>query len=206
MSQTNNDLNMPKVQFSSYQIEREFLNTSGNKAINLQEIIEGCVDGLLILTAEKESIYVNERARQIFRKLNPNKYNINEIPSEILHLAQFTIESYRRFPHQNWMTESQVFTQNSVAIRVRVQHFQRNHYDFPYLVVTMEDLYKPIEKMAIAEAEKYGLTPREKEVWLLQRANYTYKQIATELYITPNTVKKHMKSIYCKRKAYLGIE
>jgi DNA-binding CsgD family transcriptional regulator len=51
------------------------------------------------------------------------------------------------------------------------------------------------------ESQKYGLTCREQEIWLLHRANYTYKQIALELCITPNTVKKHMKSIYSKQKS-----
>jgi DNA-binding CsgD family transcriptional regulator len=35
----------------------------------------------------------------------------------------------------------------------------------------------------------------------LHRANYTYKQAASELCITPNTVKKHMKNIYLKQKS-----
>jgi DNA-binding CsgD family transcriptional regulator len=37
-------------------------------------------------------------------------------------------------------------------------------------------------------------------VWLLQQNNYTYKQIAAELGITPNTVKKHVRNIYAKRR------
>ena len=35
---------------------------------------------------------------------------------------------------------------------------------------------------------------------MLQRANYTYKQIAGELFIAPNTVKKHMQNIHLKQK------
>jgi DNA-binding CsgD family transcriptional regulator len=55
--------------------------------------------------------------------------------------------------------------------------------------------------MARAEAKKYGLTNRETEIWLLYRANYSYKEIATALYISLNTVKKHMKKIHTKRLA-----
>jgi DNA-binding CsgD family transcriptional regulator len=50
------------------------------------------------------------------------------------------------------------------------------------------------------EAQHYGLTDRETEIWMLQRANYTYKQIADELFIAPNTVKKHMQNIHLKQK------
>jgi DNA-binding CsgD family transcriptional regulator len=56
------------------------------------------------------------------------------------------------------------------------------------------------------EVDQYGLTPRQAEVWLLRRANYTYKEIAAELYISLNTVKKHMKDIQAKRETVLGRE
>ncbi len=70
----------------------------------------------------------------------------------------------------------------------------------------MEDIYQPIQNIAIAEAEKYRLNPREKDVWLLYLANYTYKQIAAELCINLNTVKKQMKSIYSKQTEILDQE
>jgi DNA-binding CsgD family transcriptional regulator len=57
-----------------------------------------------------------------------------------------------------------------------------------------------IKTIAQEEARKYNLTDRETEIWILQRANYTYKQIASELFIAPNTVKKHMQNIHLKQK------
>jgi DNA-binding CsgD family transcriptional regulator len=68
------------------------------------------------------------------------------------------------------------------------------------LLITVEDRDKAIKNIAVEEAQSYRLTRREKEVWLLHRDRYTYKQIASELCITPNTVKKHMKSIHAKQK------
>jgi DNA-binding CsgD family transcriptional regulator len=41
---------------------------------------------------------------------------------------------------------------------------------------------------------------------LLRRANYTCKEIAAELYISLNTVKKHMKNIHAKREKALHSE
>jgi DNA-binding CsgD family transcriptional regulator len=52
--------------------------------------------------------------------------------------------------------------------------------------------------MAFEEVQRYGLSVREGEVWVLHRKGYTYKDIAQKLNITPNTVKKHMKSILIK--------
>ncbi len=104
------------------------------------------------------------------------------------------------------MIESQIFTGELVAIRIRVRWLKLDEIEHPCILVTMEDVYQPIQNIAIAEAEKYRLTPREKDVWLLYRANYTYKQIAAELCITLNTVKKHMKSIYSKQTEILDQE
>ncbi|MGA7937024.1 MAG: LuxR C-terminal-related transcriptional regulator [Kovacikia sp.] len=73
----------------------------------------------------------------------------------------------------------------------------------PCVLVTLEDRLQSIQNAAISEGQKYGLTPRETEVWLRHRANYSYKEIASELYITFNTVKKHMKSIYAKQHLIL---
>jgi DNA-binding CsgD family transcriptional regulator len=40
-------------------------------------------------------------------------------------------------------------------------------------------------------------------VWVLRRTNHSYDDIALALYITVNTVKRHLKSIYAKRKQVL---
>jgi DNA-binding NarL/FixJ family response regulator len=65
----------------------------------------------------------------------------------------------------------------------------------------MEDQGQFNQDIAIKESIRLGLNSREQEVWLLHQVGYTYKQIAEELSITPNTVKKHMKSILTKQRA-----
>jgi DNA-binding CsgD family transcriptional regulator len=69
----------------------------------------------------------------------------------------------------------------------------------PYLLVTIEDRNQSTQNLAIADAKKYGLTRRETEIWLLRRANYSYKEIADKLCISINTVKKHLKNIHIKQ-------
>jgi DNA-binding CsgD family transcriptional regulator len=59
---------------------------------------------------------------------------------------------------------------------------------------------RTMKNNAIADAKPYNLTPRETEVWSLKQTNYTYKQIAATLYISVNTVKKHIKNIYFKQQ------
>lgn len=50
-------------------------------------------------------------------------------------------------------------------------------------------------------AEEFGLTSRETDVLHLVPTGYTYKKIGSTLYISPNTVLSHMKSIYRKTGA-----
>ena len=57
------------------------------------------------------------------------------------------------------------------------------------------------------DAQRYGLTTRETEVWYLKRAGYGYREISKILFISENAVKKHLKNIYAKReKFYFSIE
>lgn len=46
---------------------------------------------------------------------------------------------------------------------------------------------------------QYGLTEREAEVWRLRQQDKTYEEIAQDLFITVNTVKRHLKRVYAQR-------
>ena len=91
----------------------------------------------------------------------------------------------------------------SDRLRIRVRWFKFDLGSSPYLLVLLEDQIQSAQRLAISEVDLYGLTPREAEVWLLYRTNYTYKEIAAELYISINNVKKHMKNIRTKQQMAL---
>jgi DNA-binding CsgD family transcriptional regulator len=123
------------------------------------------------------------------------------IPQEIEHICQSLVHSRSLFPGQHWLIESNIFANDSTALRISARWFQIDCLEHSCLLLTLEDRYQVHKNIAADEAQKCGLTAREKEVWLLHRANYTYKQIALELSISTNTVKKHMRSIYAKRNS-----
>jgi DNA-binding CsgD family transcriptional regulator len=83
-------------------------------------------------------------------------------------------------------------------LRVRTQWLELKENNKSYLLVTIEDQYLATRNLASLEAKNYGLTPRETQIWLLRRTHCSYQEIASRLYITLNTVKKHMKNIYRK--------
>lgn len=170
----------------------------------LQGIIAELMDGVLILTDQQEIVYANDNARRILNRLNQVHSPANWVPQEIEHICRYLIHSRSLFPNQHWLTESEVFIDQTTPLHIQARWLKLEAVEQPYLLLTLEDRYQTLKNIAIEEAERYGLTPREKEVWILHRANRTYKQIATELCITPNTVKKHMRSIHIKQREHMN--
>jgi DNA-binding CsgD family transcriptional regulator len=192
----------------SFTTTSETLNTQASYSDNdlLQGLIEGFFDGILILTEQGECIQANNLARQICLQLTPTKSQLNSVPKEIWDVCQALIESRVFFPTGSMIIESEIASNQATTLRIRVRWFKLNAFPHPCLLVILEDRCQSRKKLALAEVDRYGLTPREAEVWLRRRANYTYKEIATDLYISINTVKKHMKNIQAKRETVLDLE
>lgn len=164
-------------------------------------LVEEFIGGILVFTDQQKLIYASELAYRVLGQLRQSENANDPIPSEIWHICQSLVQSRHLFPDQNWLIEFDIFTNAATTLHICSRWLNLDVIDHPCLLLTIEDRQQAILSLVIEEAERYGLTPREKEVWLLQQSNYTYKQIAAELGITPNTVKKHMRSIYAKKKA-----
>ncbi|MBW4522972.1 MAG: helix-turn-helix transcriptional regulator [Scytolyngbya sp. HA4215-MV1] len=170
------------------------------KAELLQGVIEGLVDGILILSMRGEWIHANGFARRVCQQLAQDQVRSHPVPEEIWHVCRALIDSAQMFPNQALVMESEVKPDHSTTLRVRARWLSIDPADKPYLLVIIEDQRQSMENMAISEADRYRLTPREAEVWRLRRVGYTRKQIAMDLYITEETVKKHLRNIQMKRE------
>lgn len=169
----------------------------------LQAMIESFVDGILIMTTAGELIHGNECAYQICRQLMPKEMDINIVPGEIWRVCQSLIESRELFPAEKIIIESEIETAPKLKLRIRARWLQLDSSNEDFLLVTIEDYNQYHQSIAIADAKKYHLTDREAEIWQLRRANLSYQEIANQLYITINTVKKHLKNIYAKQQNML---
>jgi DNA-binding CsgD family transcriptional regulator len=158
------------------------------------------VDGILILTTQRDLIYANDYIKRTLRQLNQCQSLVNQVPEEIWNVCQVLIKSHDLFPNQHWLIESKIFMSSSIAFNVMAKWLKLEELEQPCIWLSICDHCQYTQGIVKEESQKYGLTSREKEVWLLHRADYTYKQVALELHITPNTVKKHLKSIYSKQK------
>ncbi len=171
-----------------------------NQDLIAQEAIEKLTDGILILTEEQKIVYVNECACRILRQINQDRNESDAIPKEIGYLCNSLSEIRRQFPNQHWMMKTKICISSLSIFSAHGRYMKLDTLGKYCIVLILKDQYQLIKNIAMEEAKKYNLTDRETEIWLLQRANYTYKQIASELFIAPNTVKKHMQNIHLKRR------
>lgn len=183
-----------------------YLDTSQEVALHviLKRILPSILDGVILFNEDDHLIYVNPKAMAIFQKISQNSHFLEGIPTELAYIKRFMIEAKEKFPHQNWLSQSTIFVDCPTVFHVHARWIQDSSSGQNYLLLKMEDQNQFSQNLALEEAKQLGLTLREREVWLLHRASCTYKQIAEALDITPNTVKKHMKSILVKQRSVGG--
>ncbi len=200
VSPLNTSLRVVSRQDSNQQTSRKPSTQKNKKPSFAVDLIQELIDAILVFTEQQQLIYASNGAHKILNRLRPKCSASNKIPEEIWHICQSLIQSRHHFPKQNWLTEFDIVTQDATILHIRSQWLKLEQLEHPCLVLMIEDRQQAVENILIEEVEQYGLTPREKEVWFLHRHDLTYKQISVELGITPNTVKKHMKSIHTKQK------
>ena len=170
-----------------------------------QQIVENFEDGILILTEAGELVHGNASAYNICNQIDGCSLKNNCIPSVIWNLCTSFIEENQKYPDNFTMSSEEITINSSTMFRLRVRRFYLELSEKSYLLVTIENSYKSLQNLVFSEANKYNLTQRETEIWALYRGTSSYKQIAQKLYITVNTVKKHLKNIRAKQQRFYGI-
>ncbi|PZV06691.1 MAG: helix-turn-helix transcriptional regulator [Leptolyngbya sp.] len=168
----------------------------------LQAVLESFVDGILVLTDQQELHYANTTAKQLCLQLSDKA---GTLPKVIWQACKALIDSRDLYPNQPIMLESEVESA-TVKLRIQVQWLQLDTVDRACILVRLQDQNQATQGLAIAEAQTWNLSPRETEVWLHRRASASRKQIAIALYITEDTVKKHLKNIQIKRQLYIDMQ
>ncbi len=176
------------------------------RAYLLQAVIESFVDGILILTTQGELLQANECARQICRQTMCGRNFVDTVPEEIWRVCESLIDSRELFPEERIIIESDIETDKGVKLRIRARWLALDASERNVMLVILEDRNQTHHSLAFFDAKKYGLTHREAEVWLLRQANLSYREIAERLYITINTVKKHLKNIYAKQQEMMCMQ
>ncbi|MEM8808476.1 MAG: LuxR C-terminal-related transcriptional regulator [Cyanobacteria bacterium P01_G01_bin.38] len=171
-----------------------------------QAILASMVDGILILTETGQWVQGNSAARHICDRITGEQPGCGPVPAEIWRACQALIDSRSQYPRRTFIVEAEMEVAPHDHIRIRARWFETSESHRPYILVILEDRRRSMQNLAITEVARYDLTPREADVWLLHRKDYMYQEIAEELHISINTVKKHMKNINAKRQVALVME
>jgi DNA-binding CsgD family transcriptional regulator len=185
---------------------------SSNPGFFLNSILESLIDGVLITKELDNIIYSNTIAQQLCRQIHPEVENPKSpksstsstsnvkphIPDEILKLHALMLED----PAQALILESEL-TIDHQPYRIRVQRIDLETSGENCLLTRIENQAQSHRYQAALEAQQYGLTSREAEVWSLRRQDLSRQQIAQKLHVSIDTVKKHLGNIQMKRQSYL---
>ncbi|NEQ97328.1 MAG: hypothetical protein F6K30_11480 [Cyanothece sp. SIO2G6] len=197
------------------------------EAVLVQTALDSLFDGVLIVNTHGDIIQANRKAQYLLshavpakccpdqlydtehswpqalqgtQALPPSPHPLQPLLDEIWRVCETVIDSRATFPQQDVILDSEVtFTERS--FRIRVRWMNDNVEAQSCLIVSIEDLLQTALNQINGDRWKYRLTPRETEVWGLKRRGYSYRAIAKTLYVTENTVKKHLKNIQAKRRA-----
>ncbi|NER83690.1 MAG: hypothetical protein F6K42_29920 [Leptolyngbya sp. SIO1D8] len=165
--------------------------------------------GFMLLDHQGNVVQSNGKARQICRVLladaapltGPDfRAKFAALPAEIKTLISAAIESCKLFPHLKFQLEDTVVLQDKTRIRLQVEWIHLDDQAASGIVVTLEDLTEAAHQRALLEANRYNLTDRETQVWELTLQRLSYRQIGEELFISVNTVKRHIKNIHMKQR------
>lgn len=168
--------------------------------------LEACLGSILVLTEDAQVLYTSEGLQPRLEELTETNQESTVVTPEIALICQALKQSRDCFPTQHWAIEFDIVTRKATVLHIRSRWLKLEGYDQPCILLVVEDRQQLIRDRVQDEIDDWGLTAREQEVWLLHCDGYTYHQIAEKLYITINTVKKHMRSVHAKRRSQSDLE
>lgn len=165
-----------------------------------EDVVESLPLGILIFNTEGTPVLTNSCAQQICHQLETHSeatqsHSPSKFPQPIERICQAVLDSRELFPERPVIIEDAVPLNASTTVQLRARWLDLEVEPYILMMLEVRQQLQPH-----TEAKRLKLTDRETQVWLLRRAGYPYKEIATHLQITLNTVKKHIKSIHAKRE------
>jgi len=171
--------------------------------MRINDLVNFFPDGVLVLDHEGSIVFSNNYANQICQRILEETPATAPAANEIWQLYQLLKQAKEGAiaPQRLALMEGEFYAGPGNDIRVRIQTVELEQTDGLCFLIVLEDRQETVRRAAIAEIRKFKLTPREAEVWVWRRMGMTYNEIADKLFVTIDTVKKHLKNIYAKREA-----
>ncbi len=169
----------------------------------LPHVLDTLLDGVVIASTDGHLVQANQPGLCLCQKIAANQSNSTQLPHAVWRVCQSLLHYSEHHAHRDGIIEEDVRLDTFNRIRIRVGWINVHGTNQSLLLIVMEDRTRLLNQIALADARSYQLTPRETDVWRLKHAGLSYKEIATELFITVDTVKKHIKNINLKRSIEL---
>ncbi len=172
-----------------------------------QAILEEFGHGILLVTPDHQQVYANTQARNICQNLSPSSPGSPSIPSLVRYACKCLLQTQASSQGKRVVVDHSLSPQQLVTVRITARWLEvpkasAQSPEGPYILVILESSIPPEASVIRAVQPDYGFTPREAEVWSLARAGHTYREVAQRLFISLNTVKKHMKSALAKERSF----
>lgn len=180
-------------------------NTFDMQATLLLAAIESFTVGLVIVAQDGTILHKNKHAQVLLEDMPcPSS---TAIPKKLWYSCQSLIEHQEEQADLlsegcSIVLEDEIFTDHG-TIHMRAQWFDWDNSAYQShdcFLITLENRQQSLTVIANQEAQRFRLTNRETDVWCLKRMGRSYKEIAARLFISENTVKKHLKNIYSKKQ------
>lgn len=174
-------------------------NHPANQSVSiLRAILSNLQDGFIITDPAGNIQQINSPAKRICDLLNAEN---NQLPVEVWHICRTVLSHKNTLPSNKIGLDADIILPDIGTVRIRVQNVSIANK--PYLLIVMEDRQQTIRNKALSDAALYGLTDRETEIWQMRLRGDAYKEISTTLWISVDTVKKHVKSVLAKQRAHI---
>ncbi|MEL6552261.1 MAG: helix-turn-helix transcriptional regulator [Cyanobacteria bacterium J06621_11] len=165
----------------------------------LKAVLGNLQDGFIIANPTGTIQQINQPAERICNLLSAET---DQIPSEIWQVCRAALNRKDVLSFNKIGLDADIILPDVGTVRIRVQNI--NIADQPHLLIVLEDRQQTIRNKALSDATLYGLTDRETEIWQMRLRGDAYKEISTTLWISVDTVKKHVKNILAKQRSHLN--
>lgn len=184
------------------------------------QLLELLPQGVIVVSRALKPVYWNRKAKHLCQVLAGGNGAEGMLPLAISEACHGVIRDAKAF-HSVLMVECQTSTGHSVRISASLLDLTSSHEvlrtcptaaepaskNVPtFIAVFVENCDEVMQQESRIQQQKYDLTDREAEVWMLLRQEFTYQEIAQRLQISLNTVKTHVKNVYAKRRSGQGKE
>jgi len=181
-------------------------------------LLEVLPQGVIVVSRNLKPVYWNQKAKQLCQGLAGQEFTDHSLPLAISE-ACYSVLRDSHLMASSLLMECQTSTGHTIRVSAQileapspnaesslfsVSQDANSEDGTQFIAVFIENCSEVLQHEAWIQQQKYDLTDRETEIWMLLRQEFTYQDIAKSLQISLNTVKTHVKNVYAKRRSSQG--